>query len=245
MFSQTLGYIFKAGNQLWLCLPAVSLLVTYPMPRMRGVLGSLQQWLLVMLVWLPPLCKAIDNAARIYADKDIYPVPFGLSGEFRLSELAQYLAGISIITLPFVFLPAKFYAPLFFVLLPAIHESFLESRTLMAMLSPAALLAACARIGFARYCYILLSYLILCFALLGLGTLLKDPAANGFFILASALDSDPGAIMFLFIFVIFITLVLYLVGLAWMFATLYPTMLCHDWWHLSEKDDESGQHGDD
>ena len=235
MFSQTLRYIFKGGNQLWLCLPSVLVLLSLlfipgaiSFRTSDGILGSLQQWLIIALLWLPFLCKTIDNAAHIRAGKSAEPVPFGLSGELRLPELAQYLVGIVILTLPFAFPPAKFYAPVLFVLLPAIHESFLESRTLVAMFSPAALLAAYARIGSARYHHILLSYLIVFLAYVGLNVLLAKPATYGLF-----------AVMpFLALIIASFTLMIYFVGLAWMFATLYPTMLCHGWRRPSIPDDD-------
>lgn len=235
MFSQTLRYIFKGGNQLWLCLPSVLVLLSLlfipgaiSFRTSDGILGSLQQWLIVALLWLPFLCKTIDNAAHIRAGKSAEPVPFGLSGELRLPELAQYLVGIAILTLPFVFSPTEFFAPVFFALLPAIHESFLESRTLVAMFSPAALLAAYARIGSARYHHILLSYLIVFLADVGLNVLLAKPATYGLF-----------AVMpFLALIIASFTLMIYFVGLAWMFATLYPTMLCHGWRRPSIPDDD-------
>ena len=250
MFSQTLRYIFKGGNQLWLCLPSVLVLLSLlfipgalTFDTGDGILGSLLQWLIMVLLWLPSLCKTIDNAARIRAGKSIAPVTSALCGELRLPELAQYLVGIVILTLSFVFLPAKFYAPVLFVLLPAIHESFLESRTLVAMFSPAALLAAYARIGSARYCHILLSYLILFLALTGFGMLLAVPVAHGVVvvILAFALDNNPSEMMLLFILAVAIlTLLLYLIGLVWMFVTLYPTMHCYGWRRppISDEDDD-------
>ena len=235
MFSQTLRYIFKGGNQLWLCLPSVLVLLSLlfipgaiSFRTSDGILGSLQQWLIIALLWLPFLCKTIDNAAHIRAGKSAEPVPFGLSGELRLPELAQYLVGIAILTLPFVFSPTEFFAPVFFALLPAIHESFLESRTLVAMFSPAALLAAYARIGSARYHHILLSYLIVFLAYVGLNVLLAKPATYGLF-----------AVMpFLALIIASFTLMIYFVGLAWMFATLYPTMLCHGWRRPPIPDDD-------
>ena len=155
-------------------------------------------------------------------------MPFGLSGELRLPELAQYLVGIAILTLPFVFSPTEFFAPVFFALLPAIHESFLESRTLVAMFSPAALLAAYARIGSARYHHILLSYLIVFLAYVGLNVLLAKPATYGLF-----------AVMpFLALIIASFTLMIYFVGLAWMFVILYPTMLCHGWRRPPIPDDD-------
>ena len=250
MFSQTLRYIFKGGNQLWLYLPSVLVLLSLlfipgalTFDTGDGILGSLLQWLIMVLLWLPSLCKTIDNAARIRAGKSIAPVTSALCGELRLPELAQYLVGIVILTLSFVFLPAKFYAPVLFVLLPAIHESFLESRTLVAMFSPAALLAAYARIGSARYCHILLSYLILFLALTGFGMLLAVPVAHGVVvvILAFALDNNPSEMMLLFILAVAIlTLLLYLIGLVWMFVTLYPTMHCYGWRRppISDEDDD-------
>ena len=235
MFSQTLRYIFKGGNQLWLCLPSVLVLLSLlfipgaiSFRTSDGILGSLQQWLIIALLWLPFLCKTIDNAAHIRAGKSAEPVPFGLSGELRLPELAQYLVGIAILTLPFVFSPTEFFAPVFFALLPAIHESFLESRTLVAMFSPAALLAAYARIGSARYHHILLSYLIVFLAYVGLNVLLAKPATYGLF-----------AVMpFLALIIASFMLVLYFVGLAWMFVILYPTMLCHGWRRPPIPDDD-------
>ena len=155
-------------------------------------------------------------------------MPFGLSGELRLPELAQYLVGIAILTLPFAFSPTEFFAPVFFALLPAIHESFLESRTLVAMFSPAALLAAYARIGSARYHHILLSYLIVFLAYVGLNVLLAKPATYGLF-----------AVMpFLALIIASFTLMIYFVGLAWMFVILYPTMLCHGWRRPPIPDDD-------
>ncbi len=235
MFSQTLRYLFKGGNQLWLCLPSVLVLLSLlfipgalTFDTGDGILGSLLQWLIMVLLWLPSLCKTIDNAARIRAGKSIEPVTSALCGELRLPELAQYLVGIVILTLPFAFPPAKFYAPVLFVLLPAIHESFLESRTLVAMFSPAALLAAYARIGSARYHHILLSYLIVFLAYVGLNVLLAKPATYGLF-----------AVMpFLALIIASFTLMIYFVGLAWMFATLYPTMLCHGWRRPPIPDDD-------
>ena len=240
MFSQTLRYIFKGGNQLWLCLPSVLVLLSLlfipgaiTFDTGDGILGSLLQWLIMVLLWLPSLCKTIDNAARIRAGKSIEPVTSALSGELRLPEFAQYLAGIVILTLPFAFPPAKFYAPVLFALLPAIHESFLESRTLVAMFSPAALLAAYARIGFARYRHILLSYLMVYLAFAVLGVLLAGPVTYGLFVLIA------GNVMpFLALAIASFMLVLYLGGLAWMFVTLYPTMLCHGWRRPSIPDDD-------
>ena len=50
MFSQTLRYIFKGGNQLWLCLPSVLVLLSLlfipgaiSFRTSDGILGSLQQ----------------------------------------------------------------------------------------------------------------------------------------------------------------------------------------------------------
>ncbi len=251
MFSQTLRYIFKGGNQLWLCLPSVLVLLSLlfipgalTFDTGDGILGSLLQWLIMVLLWLPSLCKTIDNAARIRAGKSIEPVTSALSGELRLPEFAQYLAGIVILTLPFAFPPAKFYAPVLFALLPAIHESFLESRTLVAIFSPAALLAACARIGFARYCHILLSYLIVCLADVGLSTLLAMPATYGLFALIAGIGmrASFGELMpFLALIIASFTLMLYFVGLAWMFVILYPTMLCHGWRRPPIPDDDDDQ----
>ena len=248
MFSQTLRYLFKGGNQLWLCLPLVLVMLSLlfipgalTFDPGEGVLGSLLQWLIVALLWLPSLCKTIDNAARIRAGKSVEPVTPALCGELRLPELAQYLVGIVILTLPFIFLPAKFYSPVLFALLPAIHEGFLESRTLVAMLSPAALLAACARIGFARYCHILLSYLIVFLAYVGLNVLLAKPAAYGLFALIAgiAMRASFGELMpFLALIIASFMLVLYFVGLAWMFVILYPTMLCHGWRRPPIPDDD-------
>ena len=198
----------------------------------------------MVLLWLPSLCKTIDNAARIRAGKSIEPVTSALSGELRLPEFAQYLAGIVILPLPFAFPPAKFYAPVLFALLPAIHERFLESRTLVAMFSPAALLAAYARIGFARYCHILLSYLIVCLADVGLSTLLAMPATYGLFALIAGIGmrASFGELMpFLALIIASFTLMLYFVGLAWMFVILYPTMLCHGWRRPPIPDDDDDQ----
>ncbi|WP_314775946.1 hypothetical protein [Cardiobacterium hominis] len=245
MFSQTLRYIFKGGNQLWLCLPSVLVLLSLlfipgaiSFRTSDGILGSLQQWLIIALLWLPFLCKTIDNAAHIRAGKSAEPVPFGLSGELRLPELAQYLVGIAILTLPFAFSPTEFFAPVFFALLPAIHESFLESRTLVAMFSPAALLAAYARIGFARYRHILLSYLILFLALTGFGMLLAVPVTYVLFALVAGAAQGANVMPLLALTITIFTLGLYLNGLVWMFATLYPTMLCHGWRHPPIPDDD-------
>ena len=248
MFSQTLRYLFKGGNQLWLCLPSVLVLLSLlfipgaiSFRTSDGILGSLQQWLIVALLWLPFLCKTIDNAAHIRAGKSAEPVPFGLSGELRLPELAQYLVGIAILTLPFVFSPTEFFAPVFFALLPAIHESFLESRTLVAMFSPAALLAAYARIGSARYHHILLSYLIVFLAYVGLNVLLAKPATYGLFALIAGIGmraSFSELMPFLALIIASFMLVLYFVGLAWMFVILYPTMLCHGWRRPPIPDDD-------
>ena len=235
MFSQTLRYLFKGGNQLWLCLPLVLVMLSLlfipgalTFDPGEGVLGSLLQWLIVALLWLPSLCKTIDNAVRIRAGKRVETMTSALCGELRLPELAQYLVGIAILTLPFVFSPTEFFAPVFFALLPAIHESFLESRTLVAMFSPAALLAAYARIGSARYHHILLSYLIVFLAYVGLNVLLAKPATYGLF-----------AVMpFLALIIASFMLVLYFVGLAWMFVILYPTMLCHGWRRPPIPDDD-------
>ena len=205
MFSQTLRYIFKGGNQLWLCLPSVLVLLSLlfipgaiSFRTSDGILGSLQQWLIIALLWLPFLCKTIDNAAHIRAGKSADPVPFGLSGELRLPELAQYLVGIAILTLPFIFLPAGLYTPIFYALLPAIHESFLESRTFAAMFSPNALLAAYARIGLARYRHVLLIYLMISLTLAVLGVLLAKPLAYVFltFIAAAVLGNSASGLIF-------------------------------------------------
>ena len=205
MFSQTLRYLFKAGNQLWLCLPAVLVLLSLLfIPGAicfrtgDGILGSLLQWLIMVLLWLPFLCKTIDNAARIRAGKILEPVTPNLWGELRLPELAQYLAGIAILTLPFIFLPAGLYTPIFYALLPAIHESFLESRTFAAMFSPNALLAAYARIGLARYRHVLLIYLMISLTLAVLGVLLAKPLAYVFltFIAAAVLGNSASGLIF-------------------------------------------------
>lgn len=245
MFSQTLRYLFKGGNQLWLCLPSVLVLLSLlfipgalTFDTGDGILGSLLQWLIMVLLWLPSLCKTIDNAARIRAGKSIEPVTSALCGELRLPELAQYLVGIVILTLPFAFPPAKFYAPVLFVLLPAIHESFLESRTLVAMFSPAALLAAYARIGSARYCHILLSYLMVYLAFAVLGVLLAGPVTYGLFALIAGAAQGANVMPILALAIALSMLVLYLGGLAWMFTILYPTMLCHGWRRPSIPDDD-------
>lgn len=245
MFSQTLRYLFKGGNQLWLCLPSVLVLLSLlfipgaiTFDTGDGILGSLLQWLIVALLWLPSLCKTIDNAARIRAGKSVEPVTPALCGELRLPELAQYLVGIVILTLPFVFLPAKFYEPAIFALLPAIHESFLESRTLVAMFSPAALFAACARIGFARYCHILLIYLMVCLAWTGFGMLLAVPVAYVLFALVAGVAQGANVKPFLALAIALSMLVLYLGGLVWMFVILYPTMLCHGWRRPPIPDDD-------
>ena len=245
MFSQTLRYIFKGGNQLWLCLPSVLVLLSLlfipgaiSFRTSDGILGSLQQWLIIALLWLPFLCKTIDNAAHIRAGKSAEPVPFGLSGELRLPELAQYLVSIAILTLPFVFLPAEFYAPVFFALLPAIHESFLQSRTLVAMFSPAALLAAYARIGFARYCHILLNYLAIFLFFVVCGSLLAMLFSYGWFLFIVGAAQGANVKPLLVLAIALNMLMLYLGGLVWMFATLYPTMLCHGWRRPAIPDDD-------
>lgn len=245
MFSQTLRYLFKAGNQLWLCLPAVLVLLALlfipgaiSFRTGDGILGSLLQWLIMLLLWLPSLCKTIDNAARIRAGKSAEPVPFGLSGELRLLEFAQYLIGIVILTLPFVFLPAKFYTLVFFALLPAIHESFLESRTLVAMFSPAALLAAYARIGFARYCHILLSYLVIFLFFVVCGSLLAMLFSYGWFVFIVGAAQGANVKPLLVLAIALNMLMLYLGGLVWMLTSLYPTMHCHGWRRPSIPDDD-------
>ena len=246
MFFPTLRYVFKAANQLWLWFLAVLLLFILLDPvldrpgKSDPVLRALLQGLLFALLALPPLCKAIDCAARIRAGKGGEPVPSALVRELRLSELAQYLAGVGIFALAGCFLPGWFYAPVFFALLPAIHDSFLETRTFAAMFSPGALLAACARIGAARYCHILLIYLLIGAALSLCSYLLAPPLANGIFalIVGIALGASEALVLLLLAGFVLAMLLNYLGALVWLFATLYPAMLCHGWRRPPIPDDD-------